>query len=128
MIWIFVLETHINTRKEAIGAGLLAGPIAMIPAIFFFIAMMGYYPEIVDQSLPVNFLLNILDVPVFMVVFQIILFGTFIETSTAMIHSFNARIAVTIENTHFKPHEQCIAQLDAHLQFFILNYSGYKGI
>ena len=85
---------HINTRKEAIGAGLLAGPIAMIPAIFFFVAMMGYYPEIVDQSLPVNFLLNILDVPVFMMVFQIILFGTFIETSTAMIHSVNERIAV----------------------------------
>lgn len=44
------------------------------------------------------------------------------------IQMFNARIAVTIENTHFEPHEQCIAQLDAHLQFFILNYSGYKGI
>ena len=89
---------HIKTRKEAIGAGLLAGPIAMIPAIFFFVAMMGYFPEIIDQSLPVNYLLNILDVPVFKVIFEVILFGTFIETSTAMIHSVNERISVSFEH------------------------------
>ncbi len=93
---------HINTRKEAISAGLLAGPIAMIPAIFFFVAMMGYYPEIVEQSLPVNYLLNILDVPIFKVIFEIILFGTFIETSTAMIHSINERIAVSYEHRNKK--------------------------
>ena len=31
---------HIRTRGEAIGAGLLAGPIAMIPAFLFFVAML----------------------------------------------------------------------------------------
>ncbi|HPF45955.1 MAG: hypothetical protein KDF58_07500 [Alphaproteobacteria bacterium] len=86
---------HIKTRKEAICAGLLSGPIAMIPGIFFFVAMMGYYPEIMDRSLPVNYLLELLDVPVFKVIFQIILFGTFIETCTAMIHSINERIATS---------------------------------
>ena len=89
---------HLKTRKEAIGAGLLAGPIAMIPAIFFFVAMMGYYPDITQQSLPVNYLLNVLDVPAFKIIFEIILFGTFIETSTALIHSVNERIAVSFEN------------------------------
>lgn len=88
---------HISTRKEAISAGLLAGPIAMIPAIFFFVAMMGYYPDIMEQSLPVNYLLTILDVPAFKIIFEIILFGTFIETCTAMIHSINERIAHTYE-------------------------------
>lgn len=85
---------HITSRKEAIGAGLLAGPIAMIPAAFFFVAMVGYYPDIAEQSLPVNYLLNMLDVPIFKIIFEIILFGTFIETGTAMIHSVNERIAV----------------------------------
>ena len=89
---------HIKTRKEAVSAGLLAGPIAMIPAIFFFVAMIGYYPEITEQSLPVNFLLNILEVPAFKVVFEVILFGTFIETSTAMIHSINERVAVSYQH------------------------------
>ncbi|MBT7581703.1 MAG: hypothetical protein HN572_01995 [Kordiimonadaceae bacterium] len=89
---------HITCRKEAITAGLLAGPIAMIPAIFFFVAMMGYYPDITEQSLPVNYILTVLDVPVFKIIFEIILFGTFIETSTAMIHSVNERIAVSYED------------------------------
>ncbi|MBT5383599.1 MAG: hypothetical protein HN583_08070 [Kordiimonadaceae bacterium] len=89
---------HIKTRKEAISAGLLAGPIAMIPAIFFFVAMIGYYPEIMEQSLPVNYLLNILDVPVFKILFEVILFGTFIETCTALIHSVNERIAVAYDD------------------------------
>lgn len=89
---------HIKTRKEAVSAGLLAGPIAMIPAIFFFVAMIGFYPEIMEQSLPVNYLLNMLDVPVFKIIFEIILFGTFIETSTALIHSINERIAVVYQH------------------------------
>lgn len=89
---------HLKTRKEAIGAGLLAGPIAMIPAVFFFVAMMGFYPEITEQSLPVNYLLNVLEVPAFKIIFEIILFGTFIETGTALIHSVNERIAVSFEH------------------------------
>jgi len=84
---------HISTRKEAFTAGILAGPIAMIPAALFFIAMVGYYPEIQEQSLPVQYLLNIINVPAFGILFQVILFGTFIETGTAMIHSVNERIA-----------------------------------
>jgi uncharacterized membrane protein YkvI len=60
--------------------------------------MMGYYPEITEQSLPVNYLLNVLDLPAFKIIFEIILFGTFIETSTAMIHSINERIAVTYQS------------------------------
>lgn len=95
---------HIKTRKEAISSGLLAGPIAMIPAIFFFVAMMGYYPNIMEQSLPVNYLLNILEVPIFKVIFEIILFGTFIETCTALIHSINERIAVAYDDrNHHMP-------------------------
>jgi len=86
---------HLETRNQALTAGLLAGPIAMIPALLFFIVMCGYYPEIIDEPLPVNFLLTILDAPLFKIIFQIILFGTFIETGTALIHSLNERIAMS---------------------------------
>ncbi|MBT5072922.1 MAG: hypothetical protein HOJ34_01890 [Kordiimonadaceae bacterium] len=95
---------HLKTRKQAITAGLLAGPIAMIPALLFFIVMCGYYPEIIDEPLPVNFLLAILDSPLFKLIFQIILFGTFIETGTALIHSLNERIAMSyVENNKIMP-------------------------
>lgn len=89
---------HLETRKEAITAGLLAGPIAMIPALLFFIVMCGYYPEIIEQPLPVNFILAVLDTPIFKLIFEIILFGTFIETGTALIHSINERISASYEH------------------------------
>ncbi len=84
---------HFERRKEAVIAGLLAGPLAMIPAIFVFIAMLSQYPEILSEAIPANYLIGQFDWPVFQLLFQIILFGTFIETGTGMIHGFNERIA-----------------------------------
>jgi uncharacterized membrane protein YkvI len=84
---------HLETRKEALFSGLLAGPIAIIPGIFVFTAMLSRYPEVVNDTLPVNTLLGSLDAPLFQLLFQLILFGTFIETGTGMIHGFNERIA-----------------------------------
>lgn len=84
---------HIRTRGEAIGAGLLAGPIAMIPAFLFFVAMVALYPGIVDVEVPANTVLEALGSRPFQVAFQVMLFGTLVETGTGMIHSVNERIA-----------------------------------
>ena len=84
---------HIETRKEAITAGLLAGVIGMLPALFFYLAMVPHYPEIVSATVPSNFLLEALGSRTFQVLFQIVLFGTLIESGTGMIHAVNERLA-----------------------------------
>lgn len=84
---------HIETRKEAVTAGLLVGPIGIIPGVFFYLAMIGQYPEIVSQTVPANFLLGILGSRAFQLVFQIMLIGTLMETGTGLIHAFNERVA-----------------------------------
>ncbi len=84
---------HATTRREAVGAGLLAGPIAMIPALLFYLAMVGQYPEILGEAVPANYLLDILGSRAFQLTFQIVLFGTLIETGTGMIHAVNERLA-----------------------------------
>ena len=84
---------HAKTRREAVGAGLLTGPIAMFPALLFYVAMVGQYPEIVKEAIPANFLLDILGSRAFQLTFQIVLFGTLIETGTGMIHAVNERMA-----------------------------------
>jgi uncharacterized membrane protein YkvI len=84
---------HIEQRKEAITAGVLAGPIAMFPALLFYCAMVGQYPAIVDRPVPANHLLEILGSRAFQLAFQIVLFGTLVETGTGMIHGINERIA-----------------------------------
>ncbi len=84
---------YMEKRREAIGAGLLAGPIAMFPALLFYLAMVGQYPAIADRPVPANYLLEILGSRAFQVAFQIVLFGTLIETGSGIIHGINERIA-----------------------------------
>lgn len=87
---------HIETRREAVGAGFLGGAIAMFPALLVYTAFLGHYPAIVEEAIPANFLLGSLGFPTFQLIFQFILFGTFIETGTGMIHGFNERIAAAL--------------------------------
>lgn len=89
---LFVVR-HIGTRREAVSAGLLAGPIAIIPGLLFYLAMAGQYPEILDRAVPANALLELLGMRWFQLAFQLVLFGTLIETGAGMIHAVNERIA-----------------------------------
>ncbi len=86
---------HIQTRKQAVSAGLLAGVIGMVPAFFFYLAMVPHYPGIVDATVPSNLILEALGSRTFQVLFQIVLFGTLIETGTGMIHAVNERLAAS---------------------------------
>jgi uncharacterized membrane protein YkvI len=90
---VLFATTHIEKRREALIAGALAGPILMIPAALFFFAMLAHYPDILEQPVPVNYILPLLESTALMVIFPIILMGTFVETGTGMIHAFNERIA-----------------------------------
>ena len=89
---VFFCLTHIKTRKEAIIAGALAGPIGIIPGFFFFVAIVGHYPEILPIEVPAIYVLQKTGLPAMLIIFQVILFGTLIETGTGMIHSVNERI------------------------------------
>ncbi len=89
---LFVVR-HLETRREAVTAGLLAGALAMIPGVFIFVAMLAQYPGIESQAVPADYLLQTLGSPVLRITFQIILFGTFIETGIGLVHGFNERVA-----------------------------------
>ncbi len=93
---LFVVR-HAHTRREAVGAGILAGPIAMIPGLLFYITMVGHYPTILDRTVPANYVLELLGSRTFQIVFQVVLFGTLIETGTGLIHAVNERIAGVAE-------------------------------
>ena len=83
---------HLDTRKEAIVSGVLAGIIGMIPALILFLAMLSQYPNILSEAVPVNLILDKIEWGSFKLIFQVVLFGTFIETGVSMIHGFNERI------------------------------------
>jgi uncharacterized membrane protein YkvI len=94
---VFFCIRHAQRRHHALVAGALAGPIAMVPAVLFFTAMMAVYPEIGDQSLPSAFLIGQLGAPWFEKLFQLVIFGTLIDTGAPLLHAINERVAKAYE-------------------------------
>jgi uncharacterized membrane protein YkvI len=88
---------HLSSRGDAVRAGLLAGPLVMIPGMLFFIAMAVSYPEILDVAVPADFMMKRLNQGWLQTVFYIVVFGTFVETGVAFVHALNERIALRYE-------------------------------
>jgi uncharacterized membrane protein YkvI len=84
---------HLTSNRDAVVAGALAGPLAMIPAFLFFICMIAWYPEVGQQALPSDFLLQRMNVPLFHMTFQLMIFAALLESGTGSVHAINERIA-----------------------------------
>jgi len=88
---------NVTTRKEALVAGALGGPLAMLPGLLFFIAMMAYYPQVNDAVLPVNFLMERIGLPLLPKIYLTVILVTLIGTAATVLHSFSKRIGHALE-------------------------------
>jgi len=84
---------HLRSDRDALLSGMLAGPLAMIPALLFFTCMIAYYPQIGAETLPSDFLLRRLDFPAFHYLFQSMIFMALLESGTGFVHAINERVA-----------------------------------
>ncbi len=91
---------HLTSDRDAVIAGLIAGPLAMIPALMFFCCMIAYYPGIASETLPSDFLLQRLNLPVFHLVFQLMIFSALLESGTGCVHAINERIGNAWRKRH----------------------------
>lgn len=96
---LITVRTH-RSRKHSLVSGALAGPIAILPGLLFYLAMVGQYPDVLDRPVPANHLLEILGSRSFQITFQVVLFGTLVETGTGLIHAVNERIAGFLRDRH----------------------------
>lgn len=85
---------HLRTKKQALVAGGLSGPIIMAPALLLFLSLVSQYPAVLSEPIPTGSLLAALDAPIFAVFFKILLIGTVIQTGAAFIHGFNERVSM----------------------------------
>ena len=88
---------HLTSQRDAVVAGLIAGPVTMLPAILFFAAMMAFYPAIGDETLPSDFLLRQMAVPGFHILFQLMIFAALLESGVGAIHAINERVSGVVE-------------------------------
>ena len=84
---------HLLRRRDAVVAGLLAGPLAILPAIVFFACMLAWMPEIASQPLPSDYLLQQMQRPLFHLAFQTMIFVALLESGVGAVHAVNERVA-----------------------------------
>ena len=90
-VMILPVLRHLGSRREALVAGAIAGPMAMLPAAFFLVAMVGFYPAILSETLPSDYILQRIGSPLFRAVFQLMVFGALLESGVGVIHALNER-------------------------------------
>jgi uncharacterized membrane protein YkvI len=92
-IVILPVLRHLTSSRDAVIAGAIAGPLAMLPGLLFFACMIGFYPEVAGESLPSDYLLARMHLPAFHLLFQLMIFSALLESGTSAVHAINERIA-----------------------------------
>ncbi|HWI87708.1 MAG TPA: hypothetical protein VNS11_00475 [Sphingomicrobium sp.] len=83
---------HLVSERDAVVAGIIAGPLTMLPALLFFIPMVAFYTEVQSATLPSDFLLQGIGIPAFHLLFQAMIFSALLESGTSSVHAINERI------------------------------------
>ncbi len=83
---------HLTSDRDAVVSGVIAGPLTMVPALLFFIPMVAFYPEVQSATLPSDFMLQRIGIPVFHLLFQAMIFSALLESGTSSVHAINERI------------------------------------
>ncbi len=91
---VLPVARHFLSRRDALIAGMVAGPLAMLPALLFFVCMVAWIPQIGAEALPSDFMLQRLDRPLFHLLFQAMIFAALLESGTGAVHAINERVAV----------------------------------
>lgn len=82
----------IQTRREAVACGLLAGLLGAAPALPLLLAMGCNLPAALAAETPVTAIFTQLDMPWLYFLFEIVLFGTLIETAAGFIKALEDRL------------------------------------
>lgn len=92
---ILPVARHFLSDRDAVKAGVLCGPLAMLPALVFFVCMCAFYPNIGSETLPSDFMLRQMNLPLFQLVFQLMIFAALLESGTGAVHAVNERLAAS---------------------------------
>ena len=91
---ILPVARHFVSRRDALVAGLVAGPLAILPALLFFVCMVAWIPQIGAEALPSDYMLVRLGQPLFHLLFQAMIFAALLESGSGAVHAINERVAV----------------------------------
>ena len=82
----------LQNRREAVACGVLAGILGAAPALPLLLAMGCDLPAVLASETPVTAIFERLDMPWLYVLFEIVLFGTLVETAAGFIKALEDRV------------------------------------
>lgn len=82
----------LETRAQAISAGLIAGVAGILPGLLFHLAFMSAYPEIVTKEIPTHWLLHRIGHPALRIFYLCALCMTIIQTGVGVLHGVLERL------------------------------------
>ena len=86
----------IQTRREAILAGIFAGVAVMIPAVLFHVSYAVGYPEVLNQAVPNYWMMARYTTPLLLGIFLVALLGTLVETGAGLVQGLIERIETVV--------------------------------
>lgn len=95
-ILIFVARSF-ETRREALIAGAITGPLVLAPGLAFLLALAAFYPAINASPLPVMTVLAAIGAPALRILVEAVILGALVKTGIGLLHGLNERIAVAGE-------------------------------
>jgi len=100
---ILPVVRHLTSSRDAVIAGVIAGPLAMLPGLLFFTAMVAFYPDVANATLPSDYLLERMGIPAFTLLFQLMIFSALLESGASAIHAINERVDTAWKQRSGKP-------------------------
>jgi uncharacterized membrane protein YkvI len=89
---ILYCARHQRSRRDALISGALCGPIAILPGLCLYLALLAVYPAALAAPIPLQLLLQRIDLAWLEVGLQVMIFGTLVQTGIGVLQGFTARL------------------------------------
>jgi uncharacterized membrane protein YkvI len=89
---ILYCARHQRSRRDSLVAGLLCGPVAVLPGLCLYVALLAVYPGVLAAPVPLQVLLARLEAPWLEVLMQVAIFGTLAQTGVGVLQGFIERL------------------------------------
>ena len=95
--------TGISSRREALGAGLLAAFAGVLPALVLHVSFMAHPLSLAGEQLPAYWMINRYGTREFLLVYVALLFMTIVQTGVGVLQGLNERLDGWWQEVHRRP-------------------------
>ena len=102
-VFVLFATRGIKTRRQALLCGALCGFFLMLPGLLFHVSFLGSLPEVINQKVPIHWMIGRLESDFLLPIYLFAMFGTFLGTGSGFIQALNERLDVWSTGRNGRP-------------------------